>query len=160
MCLAAATALAAASSMSRHSWELSSERAEARGESFILKFSLLFEKSLCGCNQPAQGCVQLWHGIWFARTVVLLSCARAKLIQLTASWRDFHLLWWCTFLGSERSTLGSSSSGLSPKGFERCEEDGLSSLFTFSSSSDKSRPQDWSDIESQPQWNRDSFHLE
>ena len=37
-----------------------------------------------------------------------LSCAQAKLIQQGASWAFVHLLWQCTFLGVDRSSLGSS----------------------------------------------------
>ena len=65
MCLAAA----AAAVIARLSWVLYSEQAEA-SRVFHLKFFPLFEKSLCRCNLQAQSCIQLWHGIWFARTVV------------------------------------------------------------------------------------------
>ena len=44
------------------------------------------------------------------------SCARDNFTQSTASWSCFQLLWWCTFPGIVKSSLGDSSSGCSPKG--------------------------------------------
>ena len=74
MCLAAAAVAAAV--IARHSWVLSSVLDEA-SRVFRIKF---FLKSLYRCNLPAQGCIQLRHGICFARNVVLC-LARAKWVQ-------------------------------------------------------------------------------
>ena len=66
---------------------------------------------------------------------------------ITASWVCFQLLWWCTFLGTDRSALAGSSSGLSPRRLSGVKEDGLSSLLAFSSSSSESFRKDGVDAE-------------
>ena len=64
-CIALVLSLFTFSTSESHPWCRSRRR-----ESFISSSSP-FEKLLCRCNLPAQNCVQLRHGIWLARNVVL-----------------------------------------------------------------------------------------
>ena len=86
-----------------------------RGVESQIKF-FSFEKSLCRCNLSAQSCVQLWHRIWFARTVDLClvfgqKCSSRRRLDEVSTFCDGVL-----FLGLKRSSPGCSSSGLFPTG--------------------------------------------
>ena len=73
-------AAVAAAAIAKHSQAQSSVRDEA-SRVFQIKFVPLFEKSLSGCNLPAQSCIQLRHWTFICKNGNPLSCARAKSTQ-------------------------------------------------------------------------------
>ena len=110
MCLAATTVAAAVIAVGR-----------TRRQSLPFEVLSPFEKSLCRCNLPAQSCVQLWHGIWFARTVVLC-------LVLGLNWssrrRPYEISTCCgsVFFSASTGHRLASSFGLSPNGLRSVQK--------------------------------------
>ena len=76
-----------------------------------------------------------------------------------ASWVVFHLLWECTFLGFDRSSLGPSSSELYPNGLRGVKK--MVCLPSLLSRPPAMNPHVKIEVtlNEHPLWNRNSFHL-
>ena len=107
-------------------------------------FDLLSLKLLYKCNQPAQDCLRLLRWISFAKIVIddlahgMILPKRRRPENVTNYQNNALFL----FSRNHCCVLRLDC----PQWVQRCEEDGLSPFFAFSSSSDESFVKDRSDI--------------